>query len=284
VVVAALSGAPRADVQRAIAQRRILVDGVPRAKSFRLHGGEQIEGDLETGTEVAPEPDGVPVRFEDDHLAVVAKPAGMVTHPTRIRRSGTLVNRLLGMGMPLSRSGGPERPGIVHRLDTGTSGLLMVAKDDATHARLVRMLASHEVHREYLALVRGQVEHEGFTVDAPIGRRRARVVVSRLAGAEASTSFEVRERLAEATLLVARPRTGRTHQIRVHLSVVGYPILGDRSYGGGGTDARRLGLGRPFLHAWRLRFLHPATGQRIEIEEPLPDDLVRALDRARQGP
>jgi 23S rRNA pseudouridine1911/1915/1917 synthase len=281
VVLVTLSGLPRADVQRAIARGRVLVDGVPRGKSFRLRGGERIEADLEAATEVPPEPGGVPVRFEDDHLAVVAKPPGMVTHPTSTRRTGTLVNRLLGMGMPLSHSG--DRPGIVHRLDAGTSGLLVVAKDDDTHDQLVRMLASREVHREYLALVRGRVDHDRFTVDAPVGRRGARVVVSRAGGAEASTELEVLERMSRATLLVARPRTGRTHQIRVHLSSVGHPILGDRAYGGGGEDARGLGLGRPFLHAWRLRFLHPVTGRRVELEDPPPDDLRGALDRARQG-
>jgi 23S rRNA pseudouridine1911/1915/1917 synthase len=283
-VVAAQAGAPRADVQRAIAQGRILVDGIPRPKSFRLRGGERIEGELEATAPPAPEEGGVPVRFEDPHLAVVAKPPGMVTHPTSTRRTGTLVNRLLGMGMPLSGSGGPDRPGIVHRLDAGTSGLLIVAKDDETHGRLVRMLARRDVRREYLALVRGAVDHDEFTVDAPVGRRRARMVVSRLSGAEASTVFAVRERVPGATLLAARPRTGRTHQIRVHLSSVGHPILGDRPYGGGGADARRLGLSRPFLHAWRLRFRHPATGERIDVEEPLSDDLRGALARAREGP
>jgi 23S rRNA pseudouridine1911/1915/1917 synthase len=280
-VLAALSGVPRADVQRAIAEGTVLVDGVRRPKSFRLRGGERIEADLEDRAEVGPEPGGVPVRYEDDHLAVVAKPAGMVTHPTASRRSGTLVNRLLGMGMPLS-AGGTDRPGIVHRLDAGTSGLLVVAKDDETHDLLSGMLAVREVGREYLALVRGDVAHEAFTVEAPLGRDRARVTVRRGTGVEAVTDLEVRERLPGVTLLVARPRTGRTHQIRVHLRSVGHPILGDRAYGGGGADARRLGLSRPFLHAWRLSFAHPVTGEPVEVEEPLPDDLAAALDSARQ--
>ncbi|MGH2765177.1 MAG: RluA family pseudouridine synthase [Actinomycetota bacterium] len=280
-VLAALAGAARADVQRAIARGSVLVDGVPRPKSFRLRGGERIEADLSVRTEVRPEPDGVPVRYEDDHLAVVAKPAGMVTHPTATRRTGTLVNRLLGMGMTLSSAGGEDRPGIVHRLDAGTSGLLIVAKDDETHGSLARMLAARTISREYLALVRGAVGHEAFTVEAPLGRRGARVAVERGGGVEAVTDLEVLERHPGTTLLVARPRTGRTHQIRVHLRAAGHPILGDRSYGGGGEDARRLGLTRPFLHAWRLSFQHPVTGEPIEVEEPLPDDLDQALDRAR---
>lgn len=278
-VLAGAAGVPRADVQRAIAEGRVLVDGTPRPKSFRLSGGERIEANLPDPQELHPEEGGVPVRYQDDHLLIVAKPAGMVTHPTRSRRSGTLVNRLLGMNVPLSRGG--DRPGIVHRLDAGTSGLLIVAKDDETHAALTRLLAARGVRREYLALVRGSVEHDAFAVDAPLGRRGARVRVRRGTGIAASTDFSVRERLSGATLLIARPRTGRTHQIRVHLSALGHPILGDRAYRGGGDDAARLGLTRPFLHAWRLAFDHPLTGEQVEVEEPLPADLAEALEQAR---
>jgi 23S rRNA pseudouridine1911/1915/1917 synthase len=280
-VVAALAGVPRADVQRAVARGQVLVDGVPRQNSFRLRGGERIEADLGGPGDVLPEPGGVPVRYEDDHLAVVAKPAGMVTHPTAARRTGTLVNRLLGMGMTLSGAGA-DRPGIVHRLDAGTSGLLVVAKDDRTHEALTAMLAARAVDRRYLALVRGRVEHDRFTVDAPLGRDRARVRVRAGSGVEASTDADVRERFVTATLLEVRPRTGRTHQIRVHLSSIGHPVLGDRIYGGGGEDARALGLARPFLHAWRLAFDHPVTGEGIELEEPLPTELERALTALRE--
>ncbi len=280
--MARLAEVPRADVQRAIERGAVLVDGVRRPKGFRLRGGEIVDADLRT-EKVLPEPGGVPVRWEDPSLAVVAKPPGMVTHPTTTRRSGTLVNRLMGMDMPLSAVGGPDRPGIVHRLDAGTSGLLIVAKDDRAHRRLMAMLAARQVRREYQALVRGEVPHHSFAVEAPLGRRRARVAVRTSSGVEAATDFEIRERLAAATLLVARPRTGRTHQIRVHLAAVGHSILGDRAYGGGGDDAGRLGLRRPFLHAWRLAFDHPITGQRIELEEPLPEDLTAALERARVG-
>lgn len=279
VVVAALTGFPRADVQRAIAGGRVLVDGERRPKSYRLTGGERIEADMSGPSELEGEEDGIPVRYEDDHLLIVAKPAGMVTHPTPSRRTGTLVNRLLGMGVPLSGSG--DRPGIVHRLDAGTSGLLVVTKDEETQAAMRQLLAARKVRRDYLALVRGTVQHDAFAVEAPLGRRGARVTVQRATGVEASTDFSVRERVSGATLLVARPRTGRTHQIRVHLSALGHPILGDRTYRGGGDDATRLGLTRPFLHAWRLAFDHPVTAERIEVEEPLPDDLAAALERAR---
>jgi len=139
----------------------------------------------------------------------------------------------------------------------------------------------HEAARSYLALVRGSVADDTFAVDAPLGRRASRVVVDRVQGRAAATGFDVRERLPRTTLVEATPRTGRTHQIRVHLSAIGHPIMGDRAYGGAGTDAAALGLDRPFLHAWRLGFDHPATGSRVELEEPLPADLAEALARAR---
>ena len=281
-MVAAELGVPRADVQRAIADGRITVDGQARPKSFRLAGGETVRADAGTDEPVPAEPGGVPVRYRDEHLLVVAKPAGLVTHPTELRRTGTLVNRLLGMGVPLSAVAGPLRPGIVHRLDAGTSGLMLVASDDATHRALEGMLRRHEVERRYLALVRGRPEHETFTVDAPLERRGARVRVRPETGRAAATDVEVRERLARVTLLEAAPRTGRTHQIRVHLRAVGHPIVGDARYGGGGDVARALGLSRPFLHSWRLGFAHPATGERLVLEEPLPEDLASALSAARR--
>jgi len=279
-VVAALTGRSRADVQRAIVAGRVLVDGVARPKSHRLEGGERIEADLDAPADLEPDAEPLTIRHEDEHLAVVVKPAGVVTHPTRTRREGTFVNRLLGMGMPLS-SIDPERPGIVHRLDAGTSGLLLVAKTDEAHRALVEAMKERRVRREYLALVRGSVRHDAFGIDAPLGRRGARVVLRAAGGVDAATDIEIRERLPAATLLVARPRTGRTHQIRVHLASVGHPILGDRAYGGGGDEATRLRLDRPFLHAWRLALDHPLTGGRLEVEEPLPRDLDAALRRAR---
>jgi 23S rRNA pseudouridine1911/1915/1917 synthase len=278
-VVARLTGAPRADVQRAIAAGAVLVEGESRPKSFRLAGGERLTVELSGAEPLAPEGPPVPIRYQDEHLVVVAKPAGLVTHPTAGRRSGTLVNRLLGMGVALAPAGGPLRPGIVHRLDAGTSGLLVVAETDEAFAALRERFHGHEVDRRYLALVRGAVAYDTFAVEAPLGRRAARVVVDATEGRPAETGFEVRDRSDEATLLEATPRTGRTHQIRVHLSSVGHPILGDRAYGGGGDEARRLGLTRPFLHAWRLSFAHPLTDERIDLGEPLPDDLAGVLAR-----
>jgi 23S rRNA pseudouridine1911/1915/1917 synthase len=157
---------------------------------------------------------------------------------------------------------------------------MIVAKTDEAHRTLARMLAAREISRTYLALVRGSPAHDVFAVEAPLARRRARVAVEVETGVEASTDFEVRERLEGCALLVARPKTGRTHQIRVHLSSIGHPIVGDRAYGGAGELALALDLARPFLHAWRLAFSHPATGEPVEFEEPLPEDLRTALDRA----
>jgi 23S rRNA pseudouridine1911/1915/1917 synthase len=280
-VVASRIGVPRAEVQRAILAGGVLVDGRPRPKDHRLVGGERIEVDLSAGSALEPEGPRLELAWSDDHLAVVRKPAGLPTHPSANRRSGTVVNRLLGMGLPLAPRGGPLRPGIVHRLDSGTSGLLVVALDDPTHEALSALFERHEADRRYLALVRGAVPHDRFEVEAPLARAGARIRVDATGGREAATAFERRERFERATLLEAGPRTGRTHQIRVHLAAVGHPILGDARYGGGGDDAKRLGLDRPFLHAGRIAFEHPVTGERLDLEDPLPTDLEEALRRVR---
>lgn len=280
-VLARMTGEARADVQRAIAAGKVEVDGEPRPKSFRLVGGERLTIEIEHDEPLEAEGPPVSIRYEDEHLVVIVKPAGLVTHPTAGRRGGTLVNRLLGMGVPLAPAGGSLRPGIVHRLDAGTSGLMIVAKTDEAYAALRSMFRAHAVQRRYLVLVRGSVVNDSFAVEASLGRRAAKVVIDATEGRRAETGFEVRERLAGATLLEAAPRTGRTHQIRVHLAAVGHPILGDRTYGGGGDDARRLGLDRPFLHAWRLSFVHPVSGEQVEIQEDLPEELVSALARLR---
>jgi 23S rRNA pseudouridine1911/1915/1917 synthase len=279
-VLARMARLTRADVQRAIDAGEVTVDGRPRPRSHRLAGGERLTIARSRTVPIAAEGPPVPIRYEDHHLAVVAKPAGVVTHPTPAHRTGTLVNRLLAMGVPLAARGGELRPGIVHRLDAGTSGLLVVAKTDEAHEALERLMRRHDADRRYIALVRGSVAPDRFTIDAPLGRRAARIVVDRVEGRRAETNVEVRERCAGTTLLDVAPRTGRTHQIRVHMAAVGHPIVGDRPYGGAGDDARRLGLARPFLHAWLLAFDHPITGAAIRVEEPLPADLAEALARA----
>lgn len=280
-VLARLLGVPRADVQRAISAGRVSVDGVARAKSFKLAGGERLVADMPDTTEIPAEGPPLEIRYRDDHLMVILKPAGLVTHPTESHRTGTMVNRLLGMEVPLSSVGGWMRPGIVHRLDAGTSGLVIIASTDEAHEALAAMLHDHLVQRTYLALVRGEVGHDLFIVDAPLQRKRAKMIVKQSTGRPAETGFEVVDRFDGASLLKATPRTGRTHQIRVHLSAIGHPVIGDRSYGGGGDVARRLGLDRPFLHAQKLEFDHPMTGRHVVVEEPMPEDLQEALRRIR---
>jgi 23S rRNA pseudouridine1911/1915/1917 synthase len=280
--VARALGISRADAQRAIEEGRVRVNGTVRQKSFRLLGGEAVEAAPRDPGDLQPEPGPLDVRFEDEHLMVLSKEPGMPVHPTASHREGTLVNRLLGAGVTLYPGGEPDRPGIVHRLDAGTSGLMVVAKDEPAFTGLTSLFRNHDVDRRYLALVRGVVTTDRFLIEAPLERQGARVVARATTGRPASTEVEVRERFEKATLMEARPRTGRTHQIRVHLSAVSHPIIGDRRYGGGGDQADRLRLTRPFLHSWFIGFDHPVTGERIEIEDPLPEDLQGALDALRR--
>jgi len=288
-VVAELAGTSRAQAARWAEQGRVAVDGRPRPKSQRLRGGERL-----TWTPPEPPPPGGPVaedrplavRYEDDRLLVVAKPAGLVVHPGPGHPTGTLVNALLGRPRTsLSAGGGAaDRPGIVHRLDKDTSGLLLVAKDDATHLALARDLAAHRVERRYLALVQGRLPAAAGTVDAPVGRHprdRKRMAVVPAGGRRAVTHWRVLETFPAVQLTEATLETGRTHQVRVHLASLRHPLVGDRAYGADPTLAARLGVPRPFLHAWRLAFTHPGDGHRVDLTEPLPADLQAALDRLR---
>jgi 23S rRNA pseudouridine1911/1915/1917 synthase len=215
----------------------------------------------------------------DDALAVVDKPAGLVVHPAPSHQGTTLVEEL---GDLLGGGGDPERPGIVHRLDKGTSGLLVVARSDEAHAALQGQVQRREVERIYLALVGGRLASRTGTIDAPIGRasrQRHRMAVSGAASRQARTHFEVLELLGEETYLQARLETGRTHQIRAHFAAIGHPLSGDPTYGG----AERYGLRRQFLHAHRLAFDHPLSGERLSFESELPGDLEAALEAARGG-
>ncbi|HEX6678989.1 MAG TPA: RluA family pseudouridine synthase [Actinomycetes bacterium] len=285
-VLAGLAGVSRAAAARWVEDGHVLVDGRARPKSHRLRGGEALAWDpppAEPPGPPAPEARPLAVRYEDERLLVVAKPAGLVVHPAPGHPAGTLVNALLGREGSLSAAGGEDRPGIVHRLDKGTSGLLVVAKDDATHRALARALAAHRIERRYLALVQGHLPAEAGTVDAPMGRhprdRKRMAVVP--GGRRAVTHWRVRERLPGADLVEASLQTGRTHQIRVHLAHLRHPVAGDRAYGADPRLAARLGLDRPFLHAWRLTLRHPSDGHVVDVTEPLPDDLEAVLERLR---
>jgi 23S rRNA pseudouridine1911/1915/1917 synthase len=220
---------------------------------------------------------GLRVVHLDEALAVVDKPAGLVVHPAPSHSGPTLVDELADV---LGGGGDPERPGIVHRLDKGTSGLLVVARDDAAHAALQAQVQRREVERVYLALAGGKLGSRTGTIDAPIGRasrQRHRMAVSGAASREARTHFTVLELLSLESYLEARLETGRTHQIRAHFAAIGHPLTGDVTYGG----ARRYDLQRQFLHAHRLAFDHPLSGERMSFESPLPADLAAALDAAR---
>ena len=270
----------RALAERLIAAGDVLVDGQARSKSHRLEGGEEIVAELpaEAGP-LVPEEMSLRVAFEDEHLLVVDKPAGVVVHPgTGHRDGGTLVHGLLA----LDAAGGDDddRPGIVHRLDRDTSGLLVVARSDEAHAKLEELIRRREVERRYLALVKGRPRSRTGRIEAPIGRDRqdrTRHSLDTPTPRSAVTHFELVETLPRHSLLEVSLETGRTHQIRVHLEAIELPLAGDPVYGVSGD----LDLERQFLHAARLAFVHPLTGERIEAESPLPDDLAAALERAR---
>jgi len=273
----------RATAERLLADGKVLVDGEARPKSHRLAGGEELAVEVPDRREAALEPEavaGLQVAHEDEHLLVVDKPAGVVVHPSAGHRAGTLVHGLLAHA--IEGGDAPERPGIVHRLDRDTSGLLVVARSDEAHRRLQRLLRKREITREYLALVRGRPGSWSGRIEAPIGRDRGdptRVSLDTATPREAVTTFEVVELLREHALLRVRLETGRTHQIRVHLAAIGLPVSGDPVYGVAGD----LGLGRQFLHAARIAFDHPFESERVDVESPLPADLKDALDLAQKG-
>ena len=284
----------RARVQGLIEQGAVRVDGRPARASARVKAGQRVEVAVPDPAPAAPAPEEIPLRVvhEDARLIVIDKPAGLVVHPGAGTARGTLVNALLHRVKDLSGIGGVLRPGIVHRLDRGTSGLLVAAKDDAAHQDLARQFASRTVEKEYLAVVLGRPRRASGTIDAPIGRdpvHRKRMSVRAPRGRAARTTYSVEEPLEGAALLRVRIHTGRTHQIRVHLASVGHPIAGDATYGGrrlAATASPRLAealreLGRPALHAARLAFTHPATGERVAFQSPLPDDLARLVERLR---
>src|SRR3954463_1247057 len=267
----------RAAAQRLIDDGRVRVDGEEKAKRHTLRGGETIEVE-----EVAPEVAGeVPearfaIAWEDEHLLVVDKPAGVVVHPARGHASGTLAQALERLG---GAGGGPGRAGLGHRLDRDTSGLLVVARSEPVHAALKAALQGRRITREYPARVEGRPSARTGTIEAPLGRDRrvrTRVSTDTADGRAAITHFETERALPAFTLLRVRLATGRPHQIRAHLKAIGHPVAGDPEYGRAGV----LGLDRQFLHAARLAFPHPVTGGVVDVSSPLPPDLARARERA----
>jgi 23S rRNA pseudouridine1911/1915/1917 synthase len=269
----------RARAQGAIDAGQVTVDGRPRPKRHALRAGERVvvtAAGPPSITEPADESVPYGIAFEDEHLLVVDKPPGVVVHPARGHRTGTLAQALTG------RAAGGEEPwraGIVHRLDRDTSGLLVVAKSDAVHRALKALLAARGLHREYLALVQGHPEARTGTIDAPIGRhRRDRLLMSIDTDdpREARTHFEIERLLTHAALVSVVLDTGRTHQIRVHMAAIGHPVCGDPQYG----TAGEFGLRRQFLHSARLAFTHPVTEEAVDVGSELPKDLQEALEQA----
>ncbi|MDQ3588404.1 MAG: RluA family pseudouridine synthase [Actinomycetota bacterium] len=274
----------RGEAQRLIDGGHVAVDGGHRAKRHLLRPGELVTFRLEeAGDEGEGDAPGFGVAYEDEHLLVVDKPAGLVVHPAAGHRGPTLAGALTGRAV-----GGedPARAGIVHRLDRDTSGLMVVAKSEAAFAALRNMVAARELDRRYLALVEGRPPSASGTVDAPLGRdRRRRSLRSTHSDRvkAAVTHFSALESLPRTTLLAVRLETGRTHQIRAHLSEIGHPVCGDSAYGGAPSGSR-LGLTRHFLHSNRLGFCHPLSGEDLDCESKPPTELRRALDEARREP
>jgi 23S rRNA pseudouridine1911/1915/1917 synthase len=290
----------RTQIARLMKQGRVTLDGEPAAPRdpARANATVRIELPPPEPTALAPEEIALDIVYEDEHLLVVNKPAGMVVHPGAGNRRGTLVHALLAHAPTIANVGGAGRPGIVHRLDKDTSGVLVVAKTQSAYLRLVEAIARREVNREYLALVWGEPRDRAGRIAEPVGRHpkdRKRMAVTPK-GRVAATNYRVLQSFGWASYLECRLETGRTHQIRVHLSHLGHPLLGDSTYGGGARRAlnlsdsnRRLAreivdtMPRQALHAARLAFSHPATGERLALEAPLPADFSAALDRLRKS-
>lgn len=261
----------RAAAARLIKSHLITVNGKPGQPADRVSAGDVVEVEVPAAYATTAEPEDIPLEIvhEDDDLVVINKPAGMVVHPSPGHSSGTLVHALLGRGGSWSAAGGATRPGIVHRLDMGTSGLIVVARNDSAHRSLAAQLRDRTLSRIYLAIARGRVKDEAGELEGPIGRHpRERKRMAIVAGGRfARTRYQVVERKRTHTLLRCELDTGRTHQIRVHLAALGHPVAGDEDYGG-----REPGAERPMLHAWRLRLRHPRTSEDMTFEVPPPED------------
>ena len=289
VLLGALEGlTSRSAAQRLVAEGNVLVDGAVVSKRHVVRAGELIEVEIPPYDRGGLTPEEIPldIRFEDEHLIVLSKQAGLVVHPAHGHWSGTLVHALLAHADELGSLAGEDRPGIVHRLDKDTTGLMLVAKTDVAQSALSDAIKIRAVDRRYLALVHGYIAPESGLVDAPIARDqrdRMRMAVSEASGAkQAVTTFRVLERFSAGahddgfTLVECKLYTGRTHQIRVHMAYINHPVVGDQLYGARRVKAD-LGLERQFLHSYWLRFEHPVTGEELEFVDPLPEDLANLL-------
>jgi len=284
-LVSLLEDISRTSIQQCIADGVVLVNGRPSKAGYilRLHDEIQVLSVTSSTSQqhIKPLPLPLDVVYEDDDLLIVNKPAGMVVHPAPGHDDDTLVNVLQARYHELNMDDNQRRPGIVHRLDRDTSGLLIVARNIVTQAALIEQMKRHEVEKRYLALVEGIVSLERGSIDAPIGRNpryRQQMAITANESREARTHFRVLERYMHHTLLLLQLETGRTHQIRVHLKAIGHSVVGDMTYGSG-RILPEMKLKRQFLHAYQLRFAHPTSGKELEIEAPLPEDLQAVLDQ-----
>jgi len=289
VALTRLLGLSRSRAVDLITEGAVLVDGRPTSKAERLLAGSLLQVDLREPTPEAstpPEPvPGMAVLLDDDDVVVVAKPVGVAAHPSPGWSGPTVVGGLAAAGYRVSTSGAAERQGIVHRLDVGTSGVMVVAKSEAAYTSLKRQFKERTVEKVYHAVVHGQCDPLSGTIDAPIDRHPQHdykwAVVT--GGKDSVTHYDTLEAFAHASLVEVHLETGRTHQIRVHMAAVRHPCIGDLTYGADPVLAKRLGLTRQWLHAVRLEFDHPSTGDRIVMTSPYPDDLRIALDRLGSG-
>lgn len=280
--LAKATGFSRSRIQRLIEEGFVLVNGRPAKPSHRVLSGELILLTVPPPepSDLRPEPIPLSILYEDEDILVLDKPAGLVVHPAAGHERGTLVNALLHHDPAFATLGNRGRPGIVHRLDKETSGVMVVAKTEAAQFQLQRQFKSRQVKKVYLALVWGKTK-EGGRIEAPIGRHeedRKRMGVRTQKGREAVTTYQVIKHFNGFTLLAVHPETGRTHQIRVHLSAIGHPVVGDKVYGGKRErKGVRVKAERQLLHAWKLGFFHPRTGKWVEFEAPVPDDFKAFL-------
>ncbi|MBI3990797.1 MAG: RluA family pseudouridine synthase [Candidatus Omnitrophica bacterium] len=268
----------RSRIQKLIAGNTVSVDGEFKKSHFKLRGNEGIHVEIPEPEKAVLEPENIPLQilYEDSDIVVVNKPAGLVVHPGAGNPSGTLANALLYHCGVLAQSGSPLRPGIVHRLDKDTSGVMVAAKTDSAYLNLVGQFKNRKVEKVYFALVKGIVPLESGKIDVPVGRHtrdRKKMSVATYSGKPAFTTYQVKRKFENATLLELKLKTGRTHQIRVHLSYLGYPLLGDAKYG------NREKYKRHALHAGSLSFRHPSTGEVMTFTAPLPDDLAILIDK-----
>ncbi len=269
----------RTKIKELILAGKVTVNGKRVKPNFLIFGNQEIRCEFEETVLAETRAEDIPIAvvYEDDDLLVVNKPAGMVVHPACGNLTGTLVNALLHYSKTLSKAGGDIRAGIIHRLDKDTSGLLVVAKNDAAHELLAHQFKHHQVEKVYWAVVNGVVEHDEMRSDAPLGRsltNHRKIIVQKEGGRESLTHFKVLTRFQSATLLEVRPETGRTHQIRVHLKHLGYPALGDKEYGTASPF-----IDRQALHAKLISFVHPRTKKKLKFDSDLPEDFTHLLEQ-----